>query len=144
MEAKITGSLVKKRRLKLLLLHKVANGSRRRNAIVSIQSKGVVLETKMRLRWLFMTFINPSLAKKFNIEYNLIGKNYIQRWGAGDLEVPFSEHEIREAIFYMAGDKAPGPDGFLALFFQEFWDIVKGELMDLFSEFIKVYLNWKQ
>ena len=35
----------------------------------------------------------------------------------------------------MEHNKAPGPDGFRAEFYQVFWDTIKGDLMALFSEF---------
>ncbi|XP_019414319.1 PREDICTED: uncharacterized protein LOC109326106 [Lupinus angustifolius] len=35
-----------------------------------------------------------------------------------------SKEEIRNAVFAMNGDGAPGPDGFGGVFFQTFWDIV--------------------
>lgn len=34
---------------------------------------------------------------------------------------PFSVDEVREAIFSMAPDKSPGPDGFNPAFYQHFW-----------------------
>lgn len=40
------------------------------------------------------------------------------------LNEPFSTIEIKEALFQMNPPKAPGPDGFTALFFQKFWHIV--------------------
>uniref|UniRef100_A0A0D3AZ11 Reverse transcriptase domain-containing protein n=1 Tax=Brassica oleracea var. oleracea TaxID=109376 RepID=A0A0D3AZ11_BRAOL len=35
-----------------------------------------------------------------------------------------SPFEIREALFSINPDKAPGPDGFSASFYQNFWDIL--------------------
>jgi hypothetical protein len=46
----------------------------------------------------------------------------------------FSENEIKEAIFQMEHNKAPGSDGFPAEFYQHFWDIIKPDLMALFNE----------
>ncbi|OMO88682.1 reverse transcriptase [Corchorus capsularis] len=40
------------------------------------------------------------------------------------LTKPFGSEEIREAAFQLGAHKAPGPDGFNGIFFQEFWDIV--------------------
>ena len=30
--------------------------------------------------------------------------------------------------------KAPGPDGFPAEFYQTFWDVIKSDLMDMFTQ----------
>ena len=46
-----------------------------------------------------------------------------------------SEQEIREAVFQMEHNKAPGPDGFLAEFYQVFWEVIKKDLLALFSDF---------
>jgi hypothetical protein len=43
--------------------------------------------------------------------------------------------EIHEAIFQMEHNKAPGPDGFPVEFYQQFWDIIKSDLMALFQCF---------
>jgi len=37
---------------------------------------------------------------------------------------PYSEAEILEALKLMHPSKAPGPDGFTLLFFQQFWDVM--------------------
>ncbi|CAM8933405.1 unnamed protein product [Rhodiola kirilowii] len=46
------------------------------------------------------------------------------------LASPFTAVEVQSAVFQMGATKAPGPDGFSALFFQENWDIVKREVVD--------------
>jgi hypothetical protein len=47
----------------------------------------------------------------------------------------FSEKEVREAIFQMKYNKAPGPDGFPAEFYQVFWSLNKDDLMVMFRDF---------
>jgi hypothetical protein len=37
----------------------------------------------------------------------------------------------------MEKNKAPGPDGFPAKFYQRFWEVIKKELLDLFVAFHK-------
>ena len=54
---------------------------------------------------------------------------------ASILEVPFSEEQVRTTLFDLNGDKAPGPDGFTTVFWQENWDVVKVDIMKLFKEF---------
>ena len=48
--------------------------------------------------------------------------------------ISLTEKEIRDAIFDMDHNKAPGPDGFPAEFYQQFWDIIKGDLMQMFHD----------
>ena len=50
------------------------------------------------------------------------------------LTAPFTEQEIRDAIFSMEHSKAPGLDGFPAEFYQHFWDVIKGDLMSMFQD----------
>lgn len=51
------------------------------------------------------------------------------------IESPFSEVDVKEAVFGLRDDKALGPDGFSIVFFQKFWEAVKGELIQFFKEF---------
>ena len=41
----------------------------------------------------------------------------------------------------MRYNKAPGPDGFPAEFYQVFWNVIKDDLMALFSDFHREDLN---
>ena len=38
-------------------------------------------------------------------------------------------------VFQMERNKAPGPDGFPTEFYQNFWEIIKNDLMELFNCF---------
>src|SRR6266542_2452001 len=49
------------------------------------------------------------------------------------LTAPFTEKEIKEAIFQMEHNKAPGSDGFPAEFYQKFWEVIKGDLLAMFQ-----------
>jgi hypothetical protein len=57
------------------------------------------------------------------------------------LEAPFSEAEVREAVFGSYAEGALGPDGFSFLFYQVFWDIIKEDLMALVHCFEQNRLN---
>ena len=37
------------------------------------------------------------------------------------------------AVFQMKHNTTPGPDGFPAEFYQNFWDVIKSDLLQLFS-----------
>jgi len=45
--------------------------------------------------------------------------------------MPYSDMEIREALKIMGPTKSSGPNGFNALFFQHYWDIVGKEVVSL-------------
>jgi hypothetical protein len=47
------------------------------------------------------------------------------------LEAPFTEQEIRIAVFDSYSDGAPSPDGFSFMFYQSFWDLIKDDFMKL-------------
>ncbi|WZZ92349.1 hypothetical protein YC2023_120928 [Brassica napus] len=44
------------------------------------------------------------------------------------LIAPPTREEIKEALFSIHADKAPGPDGFSAGFYQSYWDILGGDV----------------
>jgi len=47
---------------------------------------------------------------------------------------PFTKSEVRDAVFQMEHNKAPGPDGFSVEFYQVFWRVIKDDLLPIFSE----------
>jgi hypothetical protein len=53
-----------------------------------------------------------------------------------DLGKPYTDEEIGAALFQMGPTKAPGPDGFPALFYQTHWDFFKEEICSAVRVFI--------
>ena len=51
----------------------------------------------------------------------------------------FTKEEVN--FFEMKHNKAPGPDGFSAEFYQTFWDIIKVDMLELFSDLHKGQLE---
>ena len=51
------------------------------------------------------------------------------------LELPFSEEEVFAALSDLGKDKALGPDGFTMTFWLFRWDVVKVEVLGVFSDF---------
>jgi hypothetical protein len=50
------------------------------------------------------------------------------------LSADFTEIEVKEAVMQMKKNKAPGPDGFPAEFYQVFWDTIKEDMMAMFFQ----------
>ncbi|GAU13228.1 hypothetical protein TSUD_245980 [Trifolium subterraneum] len=46
-----------------------------------------------------------------------------------------SHDEIKSAVFGLNNDSAPGPDGFGAVFFQTYWDIIKQDVINAVLQF---------
>ncbi|CAM8978168.1 unnamed protein product [Rhodiola kirilowii] len=55
----------------------------------------------------------------------------------GALVGEVTEEEIRKALFQIGSTKAPGPDGFSAVFFQSCWGIIKRDLIREVMEFFR-------
>jgi len=47
--------------------------------------------------------------------------------------------EVKEAMFQMHPDKAPGPDGYNAYFFQRNWDMIGGDICKVFHSFFQIW-----
>ncbi|KAL8091605.1 hypothetical protein AgCh_034018 [Apium graveolens] len=48
-----------------------------------------------------------------------------------------TEEEVREAIFHMHPDKAPGPDGMTPTFFQKHWNVVGKDVIKMTRDFFR-------
>jgi len=47
---------------------------------------------------------------------------------------PISKQEVEKAMAQLKDGKAPGPDGFTANFFHEFWELINTEVWELVEE----------
>jgi mannosylglycoprotein endo-beta-mannosidase len=52
-----------------------------------------------------------------------------------EMDKPVTEEEIKNVVDQMEKNKAAGPDGFPIEFYQACWDIIKQDLMMIFSDF---------
>lgn len=50
------------------------------------------------------------------------------------LTTPFTIEEVRAATIQLGSEKAPGPDGFSLIFFQTFWETVKEDIFNVFTD----------
>ena len=76
-------------------------------------------------------FIRICIRRRISLDTSLKGLewNAISQEKAFCLERPFKEEQLESTIWNMGTDKAPGPNGFSAGFFQVCWDIVKADLL---------------
>ena len=57
------------------------------------------------------------------------------------LNAPYSQKEVKTALFQMCPTKAPGPDGFMGIFYCGTWTIIKN---DIIVVLLKVYVRWQR
>lgn len=62
----------------------------------------------------------------WNTHFNHITDN-IPESAVNLLSAPVTDMEVKAAVFQLAPTKAPGPDGFSAIFYQKCWPIIKTE-----------------
>jgi hypothetical protein len=117
--------------------HQVANANRRHNSIDSLTVNGSATSDPNIINSHIVNFYESLFSESSswrprvdNLEFEVLSVDE-----AASLEDPFEEREVREVILGMDRDKAPGPDGFTLAFFQDCWDVVKGDFMAVFADF---------
>ncbi|RVW66282.1 Transposon TX1 uncharacterized 149 kDa protein [Vitis vinifera] len=117
----------------------MANAHRRNNSLDRITINGEMLTEDQEVREGIVNAFQNLLSEDPGWRADIEGLQLKQLNSreAENLEVPFSEEEIHFALMEMRGDKAPGPDGFTMAFWQDCWDVVKEEVMELFKEFFE-------
>ncbi|XP_077233342.1 uncharacterized protein LOC143875615 [Tasmannia lanceolata] len=119
--------------------HAIASARRRRNRIESLEVEGEVVSDRERIIEEIIAFYRSLYSADGilrPIPQDLCFASLSLEASAG-LEAPFSEEEIRTALFSLAKDKALGPDGFCLAFFQTCWETVKSDLVRFFKEFFE-------
>jgi hypothetical protein len=113
--------------------HRIANGRKRKNTIFSSQEEDGLVEGDENLVSLatkyYKELFGPSTC--YNIPLNP------DLWGVEEKYlsikmihcVPFSESEVKYALFQKKHNKAAGP----VEFYQACWDIIKSDIMELFN-----------
>ncbi|MCI28064.1 RNA-directed DNA polymerase (Reverse transcriptase), partial [Trifolium medium] len=53
------------------------------------------------------------------------------------LVAPITKEEVKNALFQMHPDKAPGPDGFNPAFYQHFWNLCGNDIFEAAKEWLE-------
>jgi hypothetical protein len=120
----------------------VANGKHRRKKFFQLEQdegtivgqEGLKTNTSEHYKKLFgdPPINNFSMIESETIDIPQISDEESSIWCA-----KFTKKDIHDAIMQMEKNKAPGPDGFPAEFYQRFWEVIKIDLLDLFVAFHK-------
>ena len=121
----------------LVFFHKMTNSHRKRNNIDRIRIGDQWLTGTDEVKFGIVKAFKELLGDLGDWRASPEGLNFsrLNDMEALSLEVPFTENEVHVALVDLNGDKAPGPDGFTAAFWQFGWDVVKSNIMGLFRDF---------
>jgi hypothetical protein len=119
--------------------HKIAKIRRATNQISSLRNGEISLnspdEVNAHIVNHFTTLFNAQTDNNDNGMVDEVIPNLItDRVNNMLTRLPTSE-EIKLAVFSLNKDSAPGPDGFGAIFFQTFWDIIKLDMIKAILQF---------
>jgi hypothetical protein len=117
----------------------IANGKHRKKLIRSLDHEGGKIEGQTNLKNYIAKFykglFGDPLDNNISLDEEIIQDiTQVSPSENEFLTAPFTIEEVKEAIFQMEKNKAPGPDGFPAEFYQKFWEIIKGDIMLMFKD----------
>ena len=120
METKVKANLAKEWDRNIGFFLKMANARMRKNSMQKIKVDGVWLTEEAKIK--------QGITKAFQLHFtnpgswrpSILGIQFatLERSEAAKLEGIFTEEEVLVALKKLNGDKAPGPDGFTAAFWQ--------------------------
>lgn len=126
--------------------HKIANGRKRKNNVISLDNEGAQIEGDENLlkhaTEYYTNLFGPEKEHNIHIDQSIWDE--IEK--LSDVEndglcKPFSKDEIKTALFQMERNKAAGPDKISIEFYQTCWEMVKDDIVQLFSEFHEGKVN---
>jgi hypothetical protein len=122
--------------------HLMANGKHRKTRIFRIDQDDGVIQGDGNLKKYITNYYKGLFGESACNHFSMVESvthdiPQVSQLENEVLTAHFLENEIKEAIFQMKHNKAPGLDGFSAEFYQVFWDVIKEDLLPLFKEFHK-------
>ncbi|GAU10487.1 hypothetical protein TSUD_420760, partial [Trifolium subterraneum] len=118
-------------------IHGIMSARRRGNSIVSFEVDGNRIEGVAEVRHLIFDHFRQHFQKKLHARPDISNMSFksVSEQDRIDLVKPFLLDEIKTAVWECDSFKSPGPDGVNLGFYKDFWDLVKIDLLNFFSEF---------
>jgi hypothetical protein len=86
----------------------------------------------------FSNVLGRKEPRSRTLDWDKLGMSRIQELPGLELDRPFTEQEIENAVKCLPNGKAPGPDGFTNDFYKSCWDVIK---YDIISAFHSIYIH---
>ena len=109
---------------------RMANSYRRGNSIDRLRIGDELIEDKGRIQNGILEYYQQIYKEAESWRPSAVFENMstLSIEEKEELELPFTELEISNALMACAPDKAPGPDGYTMAFFQKSWCFIKEDL----------------
>jgi hypothetical protein len=122
-----------------IFFHRKAVWRARKNRINSLKDQdGVVQDTPSEMECMATSYFQSVYTRDPSIQPTPV-VNLFREVISDDINAelckPFSIEEISDAMFQIGPLKAPGPDGFLARFYQRNWGVLKSEIIQAVLQF---------
>jgi hypothetical protein len=119
--------------------HRLAKIKTSTKQITSLQVGETVITDQNQISEHVINFYKDLFCTNIVLQDSLLAEEVIPSLVTEDINAVLtmlpSHAEIKNAVFALNKDSAPGPDGFGAFFFQHYWDIVKGDVINAVLEF---------
>jgi hypothetical protein len=80
----------------------------------------------------FVSLLGRTQTRSVALNWSHLG---YERQDLSNLEDLFEEDEIKKVIMQLPNEKAPGPDGFIGLFYSKCWPIIRMDLLEALRAF---------
>jgi hypothetical protein len=124
--------------------HRCANGQKRKRTIFSLQNGSVSVQGTPDLLAHATSFYKELFGPQQMSLARLRNDSWFDSECLNEMDLPFSEKEVKDVIDQMEKNKAAGPDGFPIEFYQVFWEIIKSDLMQIFDDFYHHRIDFRK
>ncbi|XP_061367067.1 uncharacterized protein LOC133310186 [Gastrolobium bilobum] len=125
----------------IIFYHTTTIIRRARNKILELENdEGHLVREEDNLIKLIHSFFTKLFSEENHNRPWTVTKSNWPAFEEAELKVlkdPISDLMIKEAFFSMNGLKAPGPDGFPAIFFQKNWELMKNQAVECVNQIWK-------
>ncbi|XP_075098898.1 uncharacterized protein LOC142175800 [Nicotiana tabacum] len=123
--------------------HGILKARRNSNRIFHIKDmNGNYIDDPVQIPDAFIDLYTKMLGRKIedrtHVNSQLIKQGpTVREEQSNEVEAEFTSAKVKQALWAIAGDKAPGPDGFGSQFYKDCWDIVGNDVISGVLEFFR-------
>ncbi|WMV48293.1 hypothetical protein MTR67_041678 [Solanum verrucosum] len=117
--------------------HRIVTAHKRYNSIDTLLVEGNLISDPEEIKREITSFYKKlyTETERWRPDFKLQGLNTISEEERDWLQSHFEEAEVLKCIKSCASDKAPGRNGFPMSFFQNFWEVLKYDVMEAINQF---------